>query len=275
MHHPTNKHLPRRFWRAVVWTLAVSFPIVDGGWTSAGQSVSQSPGNAGAAGGWTTSLETPLRLIGEARNSYSRITDYQCLFIKRERLRGQLQAENVTVMKVRTEPFSVYLRWLRPQASVGQEACFVNGKNNGMMRVHSTGILGAVGFVSLAPDDPRALENSRHTIKEAGIGHLIEKFGGRWDFESRLRKTQVRVGEYEYNKRRCTRVETLHPDNSGKEFTFYRSVLYFDQSTHLPIRVENYDWPHRGSDPNGDLVESYSFADLRLNVGVPAATFDH
>jgi len=219
-----------------------------------------------------SSMDVPLRLIAEARESYRGVTDYTALFVKRERLRGQLQPENLIALKVRTQPFSVYMRWLRPQNLIGQEACYVAGRNNGQMRVHSTGFLGAVGFVSLDPHDPRVMENSRHDITEAGIGNLIERFGNRWEAESRLNKTVVRIAEYDYDKRRCTRVETLHPDNSGRHFTFYRSIIYFDKQTHLPVRVENYDWPQ--ADANGVLSESYSYADLKLNVGLTDASFN-
>jgi hypothetical protein len=220
-------------------------------------------------------MDLPLRLLGEARRSYQQTRDYTCLFIKKERLRGQLQPENVTTMKVRTQPFSVYMRWLKPAELAGQEVCYVAGRNNGMMRAHSTGVLGVVGFVSMDPRDPRALENSRHTITEAGIGSLIDRFEERWALENRLNKTWVRTAEYEYNKRRCLRVDTVHPDNSGKQFLFYRTILYFDKENHLPIRLENYDWPRAGGDPNGELAESYSYADLRLNVGVSDAAFNH
>jgi hypothetical protein len=220
-------------------------------------------------------MDTPLRVIAEARQSYQQVVDYSCTFVKRERLNDQLQPENVIEMKVKARPFSVYLRWLAPRQSVGQEACYVEGQNNGMMRVHSTGLLGVAGFVSLAPNDPRALRNSKHPITDAGIGNLIERFAGRWDVERRLNKTQVRVADYEYAKRPCTRVETIHPDNSGREFLTYRSVLYFDKQTHLPVRVEAYDWPHRGGDPNGDLMESYSYVNLQFNTGLRDDDFRH
>jgi hypothetical protein len=219
-------------------------------------------------------LDVPLQLIHNARLGYDRLNDYTCLFVKRERLRGQLQAENLISMAVRTKPFSVYLRWVKPESVAGQEACYVTGRNNGMMRVHSTGVLGVVGFVSLEPRDPRALENSRHTILESGIGNIVEKFAKRWTQEAQWNRTVVRSGEYEYNKRRCIRVETIHPANPGGTFTFYRSLVYFDKENHLPIRVDNYGWPKQGGDPNGDLEESYSFANLRLNVGVPEQTFN-
>ena len=225
-----------------------------------------------AAGG---PLEPALRLISQARQSYQNVNDYTCLFIKRERLRGQVQPENLIDMKVRTHPFSVYLRWLKPAASAGQEVCYVTGRYNGMMRVHSTGLLGTVGFVSMDPRDPRALETSRHSITEAGIGNLIERYGQAWELENRLKQTQVRVQEYEYNRRRCTRVETVHASNAGQQIPFYRSVVYFDLENHLPIRVENYDWPRSAPDPASGLVESYSYVNLRTNPGLGDAVFTH
>jgi hypothetical protein len=220
-------------------------------------------------------MDYPLRLIAEAKQSFQGVTDYSCLFVKRERIRGQLQAENLIDMKVRNQPFSVYLRWLGPQNLVGQEACYVAGANNGMLRVHSTGLAGAVGFISVEPTDPRVMQNNRHPITDAGIGRLIDKYGQRWEMERRLNKTQVRVGEFEYNQRRCMRVEAIHPDNSGGQFYSYRNLVYFDKATHLPIRVENYDWPKQGGPPGGELVESYSYANLRLNVGLGDDVFKH
>jgi hypothetical protein len=38
--------------------------------------------------------------------------------------------------------------------------------------------------------------------------------------------------------------------------------------------MEAYDWPRRAGDP-GELVESYSYASLRLNVGLRAEVFNH
>jgi len=220
-------------------------------------------------------MTVPLRLISEARQIYAGIHDYTCLFVKKERIQGRLQPENLVAMKIRTHPFSVYLRWLKPVEMAGQEACYVTGRNEGMMRVHSAGLLGVVGFVSIDPKDPRALEHSRHSITEAGIGNLLERFGSRWEMEKQWNATNVTTGEYTYNKRRCVRVETVHPANPGQRYLFYRSVLYFDKEVHLPIRIENYDWPHQGGDPRGDLAESYSYADLKLNVKLPDVVFTH
>src|SRR5439155_17053809 len=174
-----------------------------------------------------------------------------------------LEPENVIEMKMRTQPFSVYFHWLGPKTLAGQEACFVAGRYNNMMRVHPTGFKGAFGFLSIPPNDPRVLENSRHTIQEAGIGNLMERLMQCWLMDRRYHKAQVRIADYEYARRRCIRVETIRPDKTGGGGCYYRSVVYFDKEHHMPIRIELYDWPLTPANPGGDLLESYSYVNLR------------
>jgi hypothetical protein len=231
-------------------------------------------GQATAPANPASPLDEALRLIALARDSYGRVQDYTCTLVKRERLGAQMPPDSVVAMAVRTRPFSVYLRWKEPRSLAGQEVCYVAGRNDGMMRVRPNGLLGAVGFVTLDPNDPRARQTSRHNVTEAGIGNLIERFAARWEAERRQNFTQVRIAEYEFNKRRCTRVETAHPAHARGQVLHYRSVLYFDKETHLPIRVECYDWPAGPGDP-GQLIEVFSFVNLRLNVGLGDEVFNH
>jgi len=220
-------------------------------------------------------LDEPLRLIGEASQAFQGVKDYTCLLVSRERIKGELEAENVMSMKVRKEPLSVYLRWQAPRRLADQEVCYVAGHNNGMMRVHAPGLLGLLGFLNIDPRDPRVFEHSRHDITEAGIGHLIEQFGSYWQAERPLKRLQVSIAEYEFDQRRCTRVEGTYPNSKPGEFYAYRTAIYFDHENHLPIRVENYGWPYAGGPPGGALLESYSHVDLRLNVNLDTQAFKH
>src|SRR5438105_14581093 len=106
-------------------------------------------------------MDQPLRLLTDARQIYQRVNDYTCTLIKQERVGGQLQPENVIAMKFRKQPFSVYMKWHGPRQFVGQEVCYVHGRNNSMMRVHASGILGVAGFVSIDPRDPKVMQHSR------------------------------------------------------------------------------------------------------------------
>jgi hypothetical protein len=247
---------------ALVLALAV-VPVVSSQAPPAIQLVSVSP------------LDEPLRIVAEARQSYQNVNDYVCTFVKREAIRGQLGPENVIQMKVRARPFSVYMKWQAPKPMEGQEVCYVVGKYNNMMRGKSPGLLGVVGFVTVDLRDPRAMQNNRHTLAEAGCGNIIERCAQRWETERGMNRTQVRIGEYEFAKRKCIRVETYHPGSKPGDFYCFRGSTYFDKETHLPIRTESYDWPRQGGPPEGELMETYSYIDVKLNVGLGEDAFNY
>lgn len=221
----------------------------------------------------TSPLDEPLAMIEAARQTYRQVQDYSCLVVKQERINGVLPPEQYIRMQFRERPFSVALRWEAPKNMVGQEAYYVAGRNDGKIRVRSSGILGAVGFVSIDPEDPRVRRNSRHSVTEAGIGNAIETCAKRWELERQLGVTQVRIADYVFMRRPCRRVETIHTANPGNRFICYRRVMYFDKEHHLPVRVELYDWPRQGGPAEGELLEVVNFVDIRLNVGIPGESF--
>ena len=240
---------------------------------AAPQLVAAAPASAPAAP-QASPMDEAIRILTEARKVYATVQDYTCVMIKKEKMGDQPPVENVMAMKVRTEPFGVNLKWMEPKSLAGQEAVYVAGKNDGKMRVRSAGVLGAVGFVTLDLNDARATATSKHSIAEAGIGNLLERYAKGWEREREWGLTQVQVAEYEYNKRRCLRVETTHPTNPDGRFLFFRNVTYFDKETKLPIRVECYDWPAReGAAP--ELVEVYSYVNMKLNAGLADDAFNY
>jgi hypothetical protein len=219
-------------------------------------------------------MEDAVLLIEAAAERFHDVHDYSCRLVQRERVGDKLPPETVTAMEVRTQPFSVHLKWVEPRSMLGQEAVYVAGRNAGKMRVRGAGLLGAVGFISLDVNDARARRASRHNITEAGLGNLIERFAAGWPNEVRHGGTEVHIDDFTFARRPCTRVETIHAANPDGFFLFGRSVVYFDRENHLPVRVENYDWPKHPGEA-GDLLEEYSYLDLRLNTGLSDAAFDY
>ncbi len=219
-------------------------------------------------------IDQAIAWMNEAKRNYGAVKDYTCTMISRESINGKMQKEdNIVQMKLRTTPFSVYMRWLAPSDSKGQEVAFVVGKNNNQMRVHSKGILKLTGFHSVAIDDPRVLEHSRHTINDAGIGKLIDATLVHWATDRQLGRTETRIAEYEYNNRRCIRIENIRPERRPQYYS-HRGVIYLDKESKLPIRNENYDWPRQGGPATGELLEVYSYTDLRFNVGLTERDFN-
>jgi hypothetical protein len=220
-------------------------------------------------------MDQAIALLNESRRHFQTVRDYECRLSKRERVHGKLLPESTMSMKVRNQPFSVYLRCESPEADRGLEVCYVTGRNQGMMRVHPSGLLSILGFVSIDPRDPRALEENRHCITEAGLGHLLESTARYWYMERCQNKTRVQITDNELGGRSCTRIETIHPDRKAGPYYGYRCVLWLDKGTHLPVGAETYDWPRPGGPPQGDLLEMYRFSDLRCNVGISDEAFSH
>jgi hypothetical protein len=219
-------------------------------------------------------IDDAVRLIETARDRFRDVRDYSCRLVQRERVGDKLPPETVLGMEVRAQPFSVHLSWQEPRSMQGQEAVYVAGRNSGKMRVRGAGLLGAVGFISLDVDDARARRTSRHNITEAGLGNLIERFSEGWPRERTHGGVVVQIDDFKFAGRQCSRVETIHPTNPDGFFLFGRSVVYFDKETHLPIRVENYDWPTHAGEA-GELIEEYSYLALKLNPRLGDDVFDH
>ena len=220
-----------------------------------------------------TGMDQAIALLTEARLHFQNIRDYECRSVNWERVNGTMLPECVMTMKARNKPFSMYLRCESPDTDKGMEVCYVEGRNQGMMRVHPAGIKGILGFWSVDPHDPRALEKNRHCITEAGLGNLLESTARYWEMERRLNKTLVHITDEELGGRACTRIETIHPDRNAGSFYGYRCVLWLDKATHLPLGAETYDWPRQGGAEGGDLLESYRFLDIRCNIGLNDDTF--
>jgi hypothetical protein len=221
-----------------------------------------------------TPLDQSVAWLNEAKRNYSAVKDYTCTMISRESIKGKLQKEeSIVQMKCRATPFSVYMRWLAPSETKNQEVAYVAGRNNNQMRVHSNHLKGVIGFVSIELNDPRVMEHSRHKITDAGIGRLIDQTLVNWGTDRKLGRTDTKIAEYEYNGRRCLRIENVRPDRNPAYYA-HRSVLYLDKESKLPIRNENYDWPRAGSLAGGELLEVYSYVDLRFNVGLTNRDFD-
>lgn len=232
--------------------------------------VGQGPAPASAA---ANPLAQPIAWLTEAKRSYANVKDYACTLVKRESVRGVLHDENVIDFRMRTQPMSVHMRWLGPRKLQNQEVYFVLGRNNNKMRVKGHGIQKIAGFVSIDPNDPRVLEHSRHTIYEAGIGNLIEQTLQHWTNEARFNKTQVKVAEYTFDKRACYRIECTRTERRP-EYYCYRSVLYIDKESKIPVRNENYDWPRPGGPAEGELLEVFNYIGLRFNLGLGDAEFN-
>ena len=219
-----------------------------------------------------TPIARALASIDQCQLRYRNIRDYTCTFSKRERIKGQLTPLYVLMMKVRTQPRSIYVKTRQP--SPGREAIYVVGQNDGKVLAHDVGLNKLLaGTVRLEPTGGRAMADCRHPISEAGIGPLLDTLQTRWSSELDPSECVVAFRDAQLvGTRRCTMIEATHP-HQQPEFLFYRVRLFIDDELGLPIHFEAYDWPGSPLAP-AEMVEEYTYSDLRLNVGLSDLDFD-
>jgi len=209
--------------------------------------------------------------IASCRKTYAALKDYTCNFYKRERIDGQLSAHHHMLMKARTKPMSVYFKFVKP--TPGREAIYVAGSHGGKVVVHDVGIGKLLaGTLKVDPRGSMGMDGNLHPITEAGIGHMIDTIGDAWDRELRAGESKVVMHPHaKVGNRSCRMIESIHPKKQPG-FLFHMVKVYIDQEHNLPIRFEAYDWPKNGR--AAELVEEYTYSNLKLNTGLTARDFD-
>jgi hypothetical protein len=201
------------------------------------------------------------------------IQDYSCTFVQREQTDGVLGPRKVLRLKVRHQPFSVYVHFDAPQDVRGQEVIYVAGQNGGKLLAHGVGLKALAGTVALDPRGAIAMQGSRHPITEVGILNFTHRMIR--VLENDARDPQYQVKYFPGTKvhgRSCTCMQFVHP-TPGLSIPYYMARVYVDDELNVPVRGETYLWPARqGGEPV--LIQEYTYLNLRLNNSFTDRDFD-
>jgi Protein of unknown function (DUF1571) len=209
------------------------------------------------------------------------VTDYTATIIKRERINGKLKEHEFIAAKIRNRkledgkvvvPFSVYLRFLKPDSVAGREVIWVEGKNDNKVIAHETGLLGFKRF-HLPPEGFLAMMGQRYPITNIGVQKLIEELLVRGKHDRKYDECEVKFYKgAKVDKYVCTLIEVVHPVKR-EHFDFYRARIYIDETLGVPVRYAAWTWPEKpGSKPV--LEEEYTYRNIKLNVGLTDKDFD-
>ena len=237
---------------------------------------------AGSVPATVATAEHPLmpviRWAEQARPGIAAIKDYTATLRKQENIDGTLHGPQVLEIKVRHQPFSVYTRFLFPQDVAGQQAIYIEGQNNGNLRGRGVGFEWNLGWLSFPPDGIIPRRGQKYPITQIGILNLVDEL-------LKVGRETVKFGECEvtYHEgvtlgtgplaRECTVIQVVHPVRRDN-FSFHIARIFVDNELNLPIRYESYCWPTApGETP--PLIEVYTYMDLKINVGLTDADFDH
>ena len=200
--------------------------------------------------------------------------DYSMTMVKRERINGKLNEYEYVFAKIRNKPFSVYLYFLGPPSLRGQEVIFIEGKNNGNMWAHTTGVQDKiVGTVSLKPDGLIAMRNQRYPLTEIGLVTMVKRLIEVGTHDMQYGECEVKFFPgAKINDRTCTCIQVMHP-TPRKNFLFHVARIFVDDEHNIPIRYEAYDWPKEpGAAP--EVLEEYTHLNVKFNNGFTDQDFD-
>ena len=215
-----------------------------------------------------------IRWAERERPNIAAIRDYTALMQKQENIDGTVREVQTMEVKVRHEPFSVYIKFLHPRNLSGQQAIFVRGQNDDKLVAHGVGFQRVFGTQKLDPTSFFAMQGNKYPITEMGILNLVDKL--------------LEVGHRDVNQpncvvnwytgvtwadRECTVIEVTHPVRS-RGLIFHVARIFVDNELNLPIRYESYDWPARPGEQM-QLIELYAYRNLKLNVGLTDEDFNY
>jgi hypothetical protein len=219
-------------------------------------------------------LAPAVRWAKSAVKDMERIKDYSATLVKRERIDGALNDHEYMFVKVRNQPFSVYIYFKAPEKVKGQECLYVEGQNGGNLQAHANGLRHKMlGTLSLKPDGMVAMSGNRYPVTQLGIKKLSERLIEVGEHDMQFGECEVKVLQgAKINGRECTCVQVTHP-TPRKEFIFHLARIFVDNELNVPIRYEAYEWPtEAGGQPL--LAEEYTYLNLKLNNNYADIDFD-
>lgn len=212
--------------------------------------------------------------LTEMKVAYAKVFDYSGHFVRQERVRGKLMPEQTAELRVKAKPRSISLKFIGPNELLGHELVYVTGRHAEMIRVRPAGNFDAKAFMTVNATDPRAMVDTRHPITEIGIGAAIDHLEKMTTIERRLRNPMsVSMADFNFVKRPVIRYEIFTERPHALRYA-YRTVVYVDKETKLPVRIEAYDQPTVNGAVGGELLEAHSLVNLKFNQGIGEVPFE-
>jgi hypothetical protein len=195
---------------------------------------------------------------------------------RREEVNGKTRPEEIVLVKFRKQPFSVYFKWIGTEGQ-GREAVYVKGQYGD--QIHTLLAAGDHPFMaggkrfSVAPDNIFIRTRTRHSITEAGIGHIVEKFSA---LREAIERGDPHAGTLNYLGKQqrpeyeapMDAVERIiapgvepHLPRGGRRW------CYFDSVSGLPVLTITHD-------DRGHEVEYYCYDLIQSPVHLDDADFD-
>jgi len=201
-------------------------------------------------------------LVRRAIEAAGKVDDYTCTSTKQEKVDDKTLPEETFVLKQRKAPDCVYLKWV-VEPYKNRETIYCPARYGDKIRVHEgAGVAGWFGTLSIDPEGMFARRNNRHSIREAGVFHLLKVVGERFerargDPEDAIGHRPAVEADVRGEPSYCFSIDE---ESTKTEICLHRTLC-------LPTRVKTFD-------ASGAVIESYTWTDYHLNVGLGDRDFD-
>ena len=168
---------------------------------------------------------------------------------RQERVGDSLQPAEDVLLSIRRSPRAVLLQW-KEGAHQGREVLFSEKETNGMLLVNMADSKIPVPRISLPPDSPLALHNSRHPITEAGFDTIVRNLQKTIDENKAGDQSHGRIAyagleQPELLDHPCHKIVRVTANGENWQ-------VFLDPASKLPALVQ-------ANAANGDLLERYLF----------------
>ncbi len=211
------------------------------------------------------------------------LDDYTARFVKQEvDASGKLAEESEMVMKVQTRlrnesddaPMRVYLKFNSPESVAGREVIWAADLHDGQMAVHETTFLLNLKTIWLDPNGVIAMQGQRYPISEIGLVKLVEKLIERGQEDVDDPDVTVSLTEgHSIGDTATQLIQVRRAKPSEREDDFSLAEISIDPERQLILQFRSFGWPEsEGAEP--PLIESYTYHDVKTNVGLSEQDFD-
>lgn len=210
------------------------------------------------------------------------VRDYTCVLVKRERVDGRVGNYQYMVAKVRHQrkegdrviaPFSVFIRFLKPERMEGREVIYVEDQNQGDLIARRGGRRSPNVTVQLPPTSPMAMDGNRYPITEIGFRNLTRRIIEVLEQEQQYNDGVIEIfPDAKVDGRDCTHFRLTHAQRRP-DLTYHMAELSVDDELEVPVYFRSFDFPaQEGEKPR--LLEEYYYKRVKLNVGLQDLDFD-
>jgi len=235
--------------------------------------------SSGSVGGPSSRMALLMQvlMLEKAEAVLKSMPGYTATFSKQEIVAEELTDEQVMQVKIRHEPFSVYMKWTTGHK--GRQLLYVSGENKGRMLVKLGGWKKRLPALKLDPSGKLAMKESRYPITKAGLLELVRESLAirRGDMGKGAGVKCQLVENHEFDARPCYAFVVEYADRSTSQ-RYRKSEMLIDRELGVPVMVRNFGWPAEGFagevTDESTLVEFYTYRDIKFQSEVAGGDFD-